>query len=78
MNKKKVTIIVGVVIAVVIIGATAYFMFSSMNSTDSAKDNSELANEIAPYLPDYTTDEIKEIISNLSPIQPPAPLAQPA
>ena len=55
-------IIIAAILGVVIIGATAYFMFSSLNSTDSTKDNSELANEIAPYLPDYTTDEIKEIL----------------
>ena len=59
---KKPLIIIAAILGVAIIGATAYFMFSSMNSTDSAKDNSELANEIAPYLPDYTTDEIKEIL----------------
>lgn len=59
---KKPLIIIAVILGVVIIGATAYFMFSSLNSTDSTKDNSELANEIAPYLPDYTTDEIKEIL----------------
>lgn len=59
---KKPLIIIAAILGVVIIGATAYFMFSSMNSTDSTKDNSELANEIAPYLPDYTTDEIKEIL----------------
>ena len=59
---KKPLIIIAAILGVVIIGATAYFMFSSLNSTDSTKDNSELANEIAPYLPDYTTDEIKEIL----------------
>ena len=58
----KKPLIIAAILGVAIIGATAYFMFSSMNSTDSAKDNSELANEIAPYLPDYTTDEIKEIL----------------
>lgn len=59
---KKPLIIIAAILGVVIIGATAYLMFSGMNSTDSTKDNSELANEIAPYLPDYTTDEIKEIL----------------
>ena len=59
---KKPLIIIAAILGVAIIGATAYFMFSSMNSADSTKDNSELANEIAPYLPDYTTDEIKEIL----------------